>query len=118
MKSLLAKNIAWSAYGVVLTQATTFITLLILIRNLTPSDFGLVNMVVIIAGFANVIADFGFGQALIQNKEAKEIDYSTVFWVNIVLGSMILDIGLSHGLRNRLTPIHLKIRINIKVRKR
>lgn len=89
MKSLLAKNIAWSAYGVVLTQAITFITLLILIRNLTPSDFGLVNMVVIIAGFANVIADFGFGQALIQNKEAKEIDYSTVFWVNIVLGSMI-----------------------------
>ncbi|MCB9222437.1 MAG: lipopolysaccharide biosynthesis protein [Ignavibacteria bacterium] len=89
MSKTLLKNIAWSAYGVVLNQIITFITLIVLIKHLTPSDFGLVNMVIIIAGFANTLSDFGFGQALIQYKEASTIDYSTVFWFNLFLGISI-----------------------------
>lgn len=57
-----------------------------LARFLTPSDFGLVAMVSVFFAFANTIMEAGFRQALIRKKNVTQIDYSTMFFVNLGLG--------------------------------
>jgi O-antigen/teichoic acid export membrane protein len=57
-----------------------------LARLLAPDDFGLIAMVVVFTGFADLLADVGLGSALIQKKDVTELHYSTVFWTNLGLG--------------------------------
>lgn len=61
----------------------------ILTRLITPSEFGILGMVTIGIGFLNVIKDFGFGAALVQKKEVDDDEYSTVFWINIIIGVLL-----------------------------
>jgi PST family polysaccharide transporter len=96
-KSILNKTatgIFWSLSGQVGGQLVRVGTILILARFfLAPSDFGLVNIFVAITGFSKILIDFGFSQALVQKKEVSQEDYSTVFWTNIVICTLV-TVGL------------------------
>jgi O-antigen/teichoic acid export membrane protein len=60
-----------------------FIIGIILARLLSPSDFGLVGMITLFIVLGESLINSGFGQALIQKKDADNIDFSTVFYFNI-----------------------------------
>lgn len=60
--------------------------MIIMARILTPSDYGLVGMVVIFISVSQSLIDSGFSQALIRKQDRSEIDNSTVFYFNIVVG--------------------------------
>lgn len=62
-----------------------FVQGIILARLLVPKDYGLVAMTQIFFAIARVFIDSGFGNALMRKKNRKEIDYSTVFYTNVVL---------------------------------
>ena len=55
-------------------------------RLLSPEEYGLVAMVMIIIVYANLLVNFGFGVVLVQRKDVDNNQFSTVFWINIVLG--------------------------------
>tara|TARA_R110000851_G_scaffold302714_2_gene460042 strand:+ start:20100 stop:21545 length:1446 start_codon:yes stop_codon:yes gene_type:complete len=63
-----------------------------LARLLAPDDFGLIAMVMVFTGFAELLADVGLGSALIQKKDVTELHYSTVFWTNLGLGTFFTGI--------------------------
>lgn len=67
----------------------SFISNLILSRILTPEDYGSLGIVYVFYGIFVILADSGFSSALIQRKNVKDIDYSTIFYFNFVL-SIIL----------------------------
>lgn len=67
------------------TQAFQFILGIILARFLTPNDYGLVGMLAIFISIADVFIDSGFGVAVIRKKSPTSLDYSTVFWFNILV---------------------------------
>ena len=56
-----------------------------LARILGPNAYGLVGMVLVITGFAHLLLDFGFGEALVQRQEVSQSEYSSVFWLNMVI---------------------------------
>lgn len=85
-------GLKWGMIGQIGKQSIQYVILIILMRLLEPSDFGLLTMIAVFSGFANVLMDFGFGNALIQKKEVLPIDYSSVFWVNIVIGASLTAI--------------------------
>jgi O-antigen/teichoic acid export membrane protein len=88
MNSLKGKTIAglkWSALERVTNQGITFIISIIIARILTPSDYGVVGMITIFIGIANVFIIGGFGSALIRKKYRTEIDFSTVFYYNVIV---------------------------------
>lgn len=60
-----------------------------LARLLSPTEYGLIAMVTVFTGFSSIIIDFGFGNALIHKKEATKIDWSSVFWLNLLIGSLV-----------------------------
>jgi len=81
--------IKWSFYEKLLKRGVTFIVSMFLARLLEPSDFGLVAMLSVFTAFATAFSDFGFGQALIQKKDITQVQYSTVFYLNIAIGLII-----------------------------
>lgn len=76
-------SIIWSYIGKFGSQAIAIIPAMILARLLGPSQYGLIAMAGVFTGIAYQLADAGFGNALIQKKDADNIDYSTVFFFNI-----------------------------------
>lgn len=66
-------------------QGISFIVSIILARILSPDDYGLVAMVTIFITISNVFIDSGLGVALIQKKDADDLDFSTVFYFNLVI---------------------------------
>lgn len=71
------------------SQAISFIVTIILARLLMPSDYGTVALVMVFLTILQVFADSGFGVALIQKKNADDIDFSSVFYVNIAVGTLL-----------------------------
>ncbi|HPR13489.1 MAG TPA: lipopolysaccharide biosynthesis protein [Bacteroidales bacterium] len=76
----------WSFSDSMATQLVQFIVGLVLARLLSPEEFGLVGMITVFIAVAQSFVDSGFGQALIRKKEAGEVDYSTVFYFNLLSG--------------------------------
>jgi teichuronic acid exporter len=83
---MLIKGIFWDFTDKFLNQGITFIVSIFLARILAPEDFGLVGMVMVFVSFSQVFMDIGFSTALIQKQEVSEEQFSTVFYLNIILG--------------------------------
>lgn len=64
----------------------------VLARLLVPADFGIVAMVTAITGLATAFADFGLSEATIQQKEINHAQVSTLFWINVAIGSGLMVI--------------------------
>jgi PST family polysaccharide transporter len=58
---------------------------LILLRLLTPEDFGLLAMIVVFTGFAELFVTSGYGAAIVQRDDEEELRNS-IFWFNLILG--------------------------------
>jgi len=86
LKSKAVNGVIWNSVGVFSQDAVRFLIFIILARLLKPEQFGLIGMIAIFIAVANTFLDSGFGQALIQKKDASQSDYSTVFYFNIVIG--------------------------------
>lgn len=82
-------GVFWSAIEQFGFLGIQFITTIIIARILTPADYGLIGLLTIFTALGMIILDSGFGQALIQKKNVTQIDYSTVFYTNLVLGLII-----------------------------
>ena len=67
------------------TQAVGFVVGMILARLLTPNDYGTVALTAIFFAVAGVLVDGGFGNALIQKKNADDLDFNSVFYLNLGL---------------------------------
>ena len=73
----------WGAQGV------TLIVSIILARLLDPEVYGTVALVTVFTTLLQVFVDSGLGTALIQKKAVDDLDYSSVFWFNIVAGMVL-----------------------------
>lgn len=65
-------------------QGVKLIVELVLARILLPEDYGLIALVTVLIQILNVFVDSGLGNALIQKKDADDLDFSTVFYFNLV----------------------------------
>ena len=85
LKTKTISSMLWTAtqrFGVLILS---FVSNLVLAHFLTADDYGVVGMISIFISLAETITDSGLGQALIQKKDTTDIDYSTVFWSNLIL---------------------------------
>lgn len=82
-RSGIFSNVIWRFAERVGAQGVSFIVTIVLSRILIPEDYGKIALVSVFITIMNVFVDSGFGNALIQKKDADEIDFSSVFWFNI-----------------------------------
>ncbi len=70
-----------------------FVVSILLARLLDPSYYGMLTIMNIFVTLANVFIQSGFSTALVQNKNVIEEDYSSVFWVSLLVAGL-LYVGL------------------------
>lgn len=73
----------WSIRGIGLAST------IILARLLTPADFGVVAMAMLVIGFLEVLSSFGIEQALISNTEAGRSQFDTAWTFKIIQGTIL-----------------------------
>lgn len=84
-----ADNMMWRLLERLGAQGITFVVSLILARLLDPSVYGVIAIVTVFTAILNVFIDSGLGNALIQKKNADDLDFSSVFWFNICSCSVL-----------------------------
>ena len=65
------------------SQIIQFVVSIILARMLTPSDYGIIALITVFINLANAFVQSGFGAALIQDKDAGDLEFSTIFFFSI-----------------------------------
>ncbi|MBU0713049.1 MOP flippase family protein [bacterium] len=89
LKQKAASGIKWSAVSTGAITFFQFITLAVLARILSPSDFGLMGMVMVVIGFANLFADMGISKAIIYRQDSTKSELSSLYWLNIIAGTSV-----------------------------
>lgn len=92
LKSKIFTALFWVFGERILAQLVSVAVSIILARLLSPEDYGVVAIVMVFITFANVFVTSGFGSALIQKKDADSIDFSSVFYINILISFGIYGI--------------------------
>jgi O-antigen/teichoic acid export membrane protein len=80
-------------------QALKFIigtgSTIVLARLLTPQDYGLIGMVVIITNFVGIFLYLGLSTATVRWKDLNHQQVSTLFWINMALSTALMLITVA-----------------------
>lgn len=81
---LVISNFIWRFAERCGAQLVSFVVSIVLARLLTPDDYGTVALMMVFINILSVFIDSGFSTALIQKKDADDLDFSTIFFFNLV----------------------------------
>lgn len=79
----------WSLLERCCAQGISLAVSIVLARILDPSNYGVVAIVTVFTTFCTTFVINGFGKALVQKKDADELDFNSIFYTNILI-SIIL----------------------------
>lgn len=82
-KNSILSNMIWRFFERTGAQLVTLVVSIVLARLLDPKVYGTIALVTVIITVLQVFVDSGFATALIQKKEADDLDFSTVFYFNV-----------------------------------
>jgi O-antigen/teichoic acid export membrane protein len=91
-KKTVFSGFGWTYAERMLAQIVSFVVSLILARLLEPEVYGTLALVNIFIGIANALALTGFGSALIQKKEADNIDFSSALFFSFGVSLIVYAI--------------------------
>ena len=87
LKNKTIKAMAWSSVSKMVSYFVNFIIGIILARLLMPSDFGLIGMLAVFFAISQLFVESGFSNALIQKIDRTNVDFSTIFYFNIIVST-------------------------------
>ncbi len=76
-------NFFWRFFERCGAQLVAFLVSIVLARLLDPSVYGEIALITVFTCLMQVFVDSGLGTALIQKKNADDLDFSTVFYFNV-----------------------------------
>jgi O-antigen/teichoic acid export membrane protein len=85
----MARGAVWMILFKWVERGLGLLSTLILVRLLSPSDFGMVSMAMSFIFMAELLTAFSFDVALIQNQNATAEHYNSAWTANIILGGTI-----------------------------
>lgn len=85
MGSKAVSGIVWKLLERFGAQGVTFVVSIILARLIEPEIYGTIALIMVITSILQVFVEGGFSNALVQKKDADDLDFSTVFYFNIAV---------------------------------
>ena len=89
LKKKTLSGLFWQFAHKVLGQVISFGISVVLARILMPEEFGVVALAGMFIVLLGIFVDSGFGAALIQKKDADDLDFCTIFWTQTTFASII-----------------------------
>lgn len=117
LKKKTLSGVAWKFAERIGAQGVTTIVSIILARILDPSHYGVIALVNVFITICNVFVVTGLGESLIQKKDADDLDFSSIFYVNvgfsIVLYALLFFLAptISDFYENQYSQLVLIIRV-------
>ena len=81
--------LTWSSIDRVAQQGVQFLIGIVLARLLSPTDYGLMGMVMIFAGLSYVLVESGFNYALVRTKNLTPQHTNTIFYTNLAISATL-----------------------------
>lgn len=88
-------GLRWKAMTRGVAETTRIVVVVVLARLLTPADYGVAGMALVVTSFAVILTDPALGAALIQRPTIDERDRSTVFWIAAGIGAVLTILGIA-----------------------
>ncbi|MBQ6174881.1 MAG: lipopolysaccharide biosynthesis protein [Clostridia bacterium] len=85
-------NLLWRLAERFGAKGVELIVSIVLARVLLPEQYGSIALVTVVINILQVFVDGGLGNALIQKKNADQVDFSTVFFFNIAFCAAIYSL--------------------------
>jgi O-antigen/teichoic acid export membrane protein len=85
--------VGWSILQQACGTAGQYLIVAFLSTVVTPRDFGTLQMALVWIAFMTIFSDFALGTALIQRKDISESHLSSVFWMNVAMGAVLMGAG-------------------------
>lgn len=82
-------NLLWRFAERCGAQGVSLVVSIILARILMPEAYGTIALITVFTQILSVFVDSGMGNALVQKKDADDLDFSSVFYFNIAMCSVI-----------------------------
>jgi len=106
------KSLTWVGSANAISQVLSWAITIVIVRHLSPGDFGLMAMAVAFWGFLTMIGDFGLFASIVQSKEVSKEQLQEIFGFIIILNLFFLSATFlaapvisSYFSEPRLTPI-------------
>jgi PST family polysaccharide transporter len=84
----------WASLTFGLGKMLLFASSIILARLLTPADFGLAGLALVVIDFLGIIKDIGVSHALIYKNEQPDRVASTAFWISGLAGFSLFSVAV------------------------
>ena len=78
--------------SMVILTVTQLLHFVILARLLSPSEFGLMAIIMVVIGFSQAFMDMGISNAIIQRQHISHNQLSSLYWLNIFSGLVLFCI--------------------------
>ena len=92
LKSKVLSGLFWKIMENGGVQGVQFIVSIVLARLLSPDEYGIISLLTIFITIANVFIQSGFNTALIQKKDADELDFCSVFYLSLGVAAILYAI--------------------------
>ena len=84
-------GLIWTFGERIAAQLVSLVVTIVLARLLTPNHYGIISIVTVFITFCNIFVSSGFGSAVVQKKDADDLDFNTAFIISLSI-SIILYI--------------------------
>ena len=88
-KQKVAGSLFWSYGERVMAQLVSLIVSIVLARLLEPDHYGIISIVMIFITLCDAIVAGGFGNSIIQKRNADELDVNTILWCSILTSILL-----------------------------
>ncbi len=95
LRSVILSGFAWSVGTGVVIQVTRILFAVALARLLSPGEYGVANMALVVSALVSALTDLSLGVGLVQRATIDEADRSTVFWTNTGVGAVLSLVGFA-----------------------
>lgn len=91
-KNTVISSLIWKFLERAGVQVVQFVLSVVLARLVSPSDYGVVALILIFIQIATVFVQSGFNSALIQKKDSDDLDFSSVFYLSFFVSAVCYGI--------------------------
>lgn len=89
LKKKTISGLFWAFAERVGAQLVNFVVSIVLARMLMPEQYGVIGIVLVFVNLCNVFVDSGFGRALVQKKDADDLDFSSAFYFGLGFSAVL-----------------------------
>lgn len=88
-KGTIIKSFLWKLLERLSAQLIQFVITIVLARLLLPSEYGIIALIAVFIQLCDVIIDGGLNTALIQKKDADNLDFSSIFFFSLGMAGVL-----------------------------